>query len=83
MLANAEMAGWLVWLPGSGYLLAGPADNSNYAGYAIDTRTAAARPFTFFSRTRYRYPESPAYDITYGAVLVPFRVTKGARHGRD
>jgi len=75
-LAGAEMSGWLVWLTGSGYLLAGPAntgptDSSQYAGYAIDARTATARPFTFFPAATYKYPDSPVYDITFGAVLLP------------
>jgi hypothetical protein len=69
LMANGEMAGWLLWLPGSGRLLAGPAADSRFPGYAIDARTAAARPFTFF--VQYRYPDSPVYNITYGAVLLP------------
>ena len=70
VLANGELAGWLVWLPGPGRLLAGPAaDISRYAGYAIDTRTGAARPFTFFPGSG--YPANAATDITYGAVLIP------------
>jgi len=69
LMSNGEMAGWLLWLPGSGHLIAGPAANTSFPGYAIDARTAAARPFTFF--VTYHYPESPVYDITYGAVLLP------------
>jgi len=69
LMANGEMAGWLLWLPGSGRLIAGPAANTSFPAYAIDVRTAAARPFTFF--VTYHYPESPVYDITYGAVLLP------------
>jgi hypothetical protein len=70
ILANGEFAGWLVWLPGSGRLLAGPAaDIGRYAGYAIDARTAAARPFSFFPGLSYL--ANAADDITYGAVLVP------------
>jgi hypothetical protein len=70
ILANGEFAGWLVWLPGAGRLLAGPAaDIGRYAGYAIDARTAAARPFTFFPGSSY-LANAPG-DITYGAVLVP------------
>ena len=70
ILANGEFAGWLVWLPGAGRLLAGPAaDIGRYAGYAIDARTAAARPFTFFPGLSYL--TNAANDITYGAVLVP------------
>lgn len=69
IMSNAEMAGWLVWLPGTGRLLAGPAaDVSRYAGYLIDARTAAARPFTFFPGSS--YPASASSDITYGAVLL-------------
>jgi len=71
MLSNGEMAGWLVWLPGAGYFLAGPAVSSSYPGYAIDARTATARPFGFITGSHYKYPESPVYDITYGAVVVP------------
>jgi hypothetical protein len=70
VLANGEFAGWLVWLPGADRLLAGPAANiGRYAGYAIDARTATARPFTFFPGTSY-LANAPS-DITYGAVLVP------------
>jgi hypothetical protein len=70
ILSNGEFAGWLVWLPGSGRLLAGPAaDIGRYAGYAIDARTATARPFTFFPGLSYL--ANAANDITYGAVLVP------------
>jgi hypothetical protein len=70
ILANGEFAGWLVWLPGADRLLAGPAaDLGRYAGYAIDTRAAAARPFTFFPGSSYL--ANAASDITYGAVLVP------------
>jgi hypothetical protein len=69
LMSNGEMAGWLLWLPGSGRLIAGPAANTSFPAYAIDARTAAARPFTFF--VTYHYPESPVYDITYGAVLLP------------
>jgi hypothetical protein len=69
ILANGEFAGWLVWLPGADRLLAGPAaDIGRYAGYAIDARTAAARPFTFFPGSSY-LANAPS-DITYGAVLV-------------
>jgi hypothetical protein len=46
-LVKGELAGWLVWLPGSERLLAGPADISRYAGYAIDAQTGAARPFSW------------------------------------
>jgi hypothetical protein len=70
ILANGEFAGWLVWLPGGGRLLAGPAaDIGRYAGYAIDARTAAARPFTFFPGLSYL--ANAPNDITYSAVLVP------------
>ena len=70
ILANGDFAGWLVWLPGSSRLLAGPAaDIGRYAGYAIDGRTAAARPFSFFPGLSYL--ANAANDITYGAVLVP------------
>jgi hypothetical protein len=70
ILANGEFAGWLVWLPGADRLLAGPAaDIGGYAGYAIDARTAASRPFTFFPGSSY-LANAPS-DITYGAVLVP------------
>jgi hypothetical protein len=69
ILANGEFAGWLVWLPRTGRLLAGPAaDIGRYAGYAIDARTAAAKPFTFFPGSSY-LANAPS-DITYGAVLV-------------
>jgi hypothetical protein len=71
VLANGELAGWLLWLPGSSRLVAGPAaDIANYAGYAIDARTGAARPFSFFAGSS--YPANASADITYGAVLVPF-----------
>jgi hypothetical protein len=70
VLANGEFAGWLVWLPGASRLLAGPAaDIGRYAGYAIDARTATARPFTFFPGLSYL--ANADSDITYGAVLVP------------
>jgi hypothetical protein len=70
LLANGEFVGWLVWLPGAGRLLAGPAaDIGRYAGYTIDARTAAARPFTFFPGLSYL--ANAADDISYGAVLVP------------
>ena len=70
ILANGEFAGWLVWLPAVGRLLAGPAaDIGRYAGYAIDARTATARPFSFFPGLSYL--ANAANDITYGAVLVP------------
>jgi hypothetical protein len=70
VLANGEFAGLLVWLSGADRLLAGPtADIGRYAGYAIDARTAAARPFTFFPGLSY-LANAPS-DITYGAVLVP------------
>ena len=76
ILANGELSGWLVWLPGAGSLLAGPAaDISAYAGYAIDARTATARPFTFFPGSS--YPASAPSDITYGAVLVPVPTPSG------
>ncbi len=69
VMANGEMAGWLTWLPGGGHLLAGPAaDISRSAGYVIDARTAAARPFTFFPGSS--YPANSSSDITYGAVVV-------------
>jgi len=70
-LSNGEMAGWLVWLPGARYLLAGPTGGSYYPGYAIAARTAAARRFGFITGAKARYPASPVYDITYGAVVVP------------
>ena len=70
ILANGEFAGWLVWLPGSHRLLAGPAAAiDRYGGYAIDAPTAAARPFTFFPGSSH-LANAPS-DITYGAVLVP------------
>jgi hypothetical protein len=69
-LANGELAGWLLWLPGSNRLLAGPAIGiANHAGYAINARTDAARPFSFFRGSSYQANASA--DITYGAVLVP------------
>ena len=70
VMANGELAGWLVWLPGSSRLLAGPAANiGRYAGYAINARTGAARPFSFFRGSR--YPANSTSDISYGAVLLP------------
>ena len=69
LMANGEMAGWILWLPGSGRLIAGPAADQSVPAYAIDARNAAARPFTFF--VTYHHPQSPVYDITYGAVLLP------------
>jgi len=76
ILSNGELAGWLLWLPGGTRLLAGPArDISRYAGYAIDTRTTAARPFSFFPQTA-GYPANAASDIGYGAVLVPSTAIK-------
>src|SRR5215472_270174 len=68
LMTSGELAGWLLWLPGSGRLLAGPAANTRFPAYAIDASTAAARPFTFF--VTYHYPESPVYDITNGNVLL-------------
>ena len=68
-LASPEMAGWLVWLPGSRFLLAGSADNTSFPAYAIDARNASARPFGFFIGRRDKYPASPVYDITDSAVL--------------
>jgi hypothetical protein len=70
VMANGELAGWLVWLPGASRLLAGPAaDIGRYAGYAINARTGAARPFSFFRGSS--YPANSTSDITYGAVLLP------------
>lgn len=69
-LANGELAGWLLWLPGSNRLLAGPAAGiANYAGYAINAPTGAARPFSFFPGSSYQANASA--DITYGALTVP------------
>jgi hypothetical protein len=68
LMTSGELAGWLLWLPGSGRLLAGPAANTSFPAYAIDASTAAARPFTFF--VTYHYPESSVYDITDGNVLL-------------
>jgi hypothetical protein len=71
VLANGELAGWLVWLPSGTRLLAGPASNGAFPGYAIDARTAAARSFSFFPGCC--YPGTSPYDITYGALLVGSR----------
>lgn len=72
VLANGELAGWLVWLPGGSRLLAGPAARiDRYAGFAIDTATGRARPFSFFAAAR--YPASSGSDITWGAALIPQR----------
>jgi len=67
VLANGELAGWLVWLPTGTRLLAGPARNGTYPGYAIDSRTATAEPFSFFPGCC--NPGTSPYDITYGAAL--------------
>jgi len=80
VLANGEFAGWLVWLPGSNRLLAGPAAAiGRYGGYAIDAPTAAARTFTFFPGSSY-LANAPS-DITYGAVLVS-RTALPRRHSQ-
>jgi hypothetical protein len=65
VLENMELSGWAVWLPG-GRLLVGPSANPRYPAYAIDARSGAARPFTFFPGLA-----GPPDDITYGAVLLP------------
>jgi hypothetical protein len=67
---DGRAGSWLVWLLGSERPLAGSAANiSHHAGYAINARTGAARPFTFFPRSS-RLANIPS-DITYGTVLVP------------
>jgi hypothetical protein len=78
IMANGEAAGWLLWLPGGTRLLAGPAYNANHAGYAIDARTATAKPFSFFPGCC--YPGTSPYDIGYGAVLVH---PPAARYGQN
>ncbi len=65
VLENDELSGWAVWLPGR-RLIVGPAENPRYPAYAIDARSTAVRPFTFFPRSS----DTPE-DITYGAVLLP------------
>jgi hypothetical protein len=46
-LYTTEDAYWAMWLPGGQRILAGALE----AGYVVDARTLAARPFTFFPGT--------------------------------
>jgi hypothetical protein len=76
VLENDELSGWAVWLPG-GRLIVGPSKNPRYPAYAIDARSSAVRPFTFFPRSG----DTPD-DITYGAVLLPGSDTMRPRRSR-
>jgi hypothetical protein len=58
-LFTTEDAFWAVWLPGSQRILAGAVGSA----YAVDARTLAARPFTFF----------PSSEDGFSAVALPAR----------
>jgi hypothetical protein len=71
-LVTQEDAGWVLWLPGGGRLLAG----ALLASYAVDARTLAARPFYFFPGNEHDIMDTP--DINFSTVVIPGRYARQA-----